>query len=137
VREEANGNTNNKETVEGYAAQPEIMAIGYSFATSAHDYYCCGVGGYPPVTRWDFRDSRRSVGRWKHKIASCWSIVSVTTKPPTVPKKQWQLGRYIQNVRKTQGLTQEQLAAKIGTSRPWIGHLRPVGKCQISPCFRK
>jgi transcriptional regulator with XRE-family HTH domain len=47
----------------------------------------------------------------------------VTRKPDTVPKRQWQLGRYIQKVRKAKGLTQEQLAEKIGTSTPWIGHI--------------
>jgi transcriptional regulator with XRE-family HTH domain len=47
----------------------------------------------------------------------------VTRKPDTVPKKQWQLGRHIQKVRKANGLTQDQLAEKIGTSTPWIGHI--------------
>jgi transcriptional regulator with XRE-family HTH domain len=47
----------------------------------------------------------------------------VTTKPDTVPKKQWQLGRHIQKVRKATGLTQEQVAEKIGTSTPWIGYI--------------
>jgi transcriptional regulator with XRE-family HTH domain len=47
----------------------------------------------------------------------------VTRKPDTVPKKQWQLGRRIQKVRKVKGLTQDQVAEKIGTSTPWIGHI--------------
>ena len=47
----------------------------------------------------------------------------MTRKPDTVPKKQWQLGRHIQKVRKANGLTQDQLAEKIGTSTPWIGHI--------------
>jgi transcriptional regulator with XRE-family HTH domain len=47
----------------------------------------------------------------------------VITKPAAVPKKHWQLGRYIQKVRKAHGITQEQLAEKIGTSTPWIGHI--------------
>jgi hypothetical protein len=56
--EEDNGNADNEETAEGHAAQPEIMDIGYSFTHSTGDYYCCGIGGYPPVTRWGSRDSR-------------------------------------------------------------------------------
>jgi transcriptional regulator with XRE-family HTH domain len=47
----------------------------------------------------------------------------VTRKPDTVPKKHWQLGRHIQKVRKAKGLTQDQLAERIGTSTPWIGHI--------------
>jgi transcriptional regulator with XRE-family HTH domain len=47
----------------------------------------------------------------------------VTAKPDTVPKKHWQLGRSIRKVRKAHGLRQEQLAEKIGTSTPWIGHI--------------
>jgi transcriptional regulator with XRE-family HTH domain len=47
----------------------------------------------------------------------------VITKPHSVPKKQWRLGRHIQKVRIAQGLTQEQLAEKIGTSTPWIDHI--------------
>jgi transcriptional regulator with XRE-family HTH domain len=47
----------------------------------------------------------------------------VTTKPHTVPKKNWQLGRAIRKLRKAHGFTQEQLAEKIGTSTPWIGHI--------------
>jgi transcriptional regulator with XRE-family HTH domain len=45
----------------------------------------------------------------------------VRRKPTTIKKKHWQLGRHIQKLRKTQGLTQEQLAERIGTSTPWIG----------------
>jgi transcriptional regulator with XRE-family HTH domain len=47
----------------------------------------------------------------------------VTRKPATVPQKHWQLGRRIQKVRKAKGLTQEQVADKIGTSTPWIGSI--------------
>jgi transcriptional regulator with XRE-family HTH domain len=47
----------------------------------------------------------------------------VITKPKAVPKKQWRLGRQMQKVRKARGLTQEQLADKIGTSTPWIGNI--------------
>jgi transcriptional regulator with XRE-family HTH domain len=47
----------------------------------------------------------------------------VTRKPDAVPKKHWQLGRQIQKVRKANGVTQEQLAEKIGTSTPWIGQI--------------
>ena len=44
-------------------------------------------------------------------------------KPKNVKGKNWKLGRYIQKIRKEKGLTQEQLAEKIGTSIPWIGHI--------------
>jgi putative transcriptional regulator len=47
----------------------------------------------------------------------------MTRKPDAISKKQWQLGRHIQKVRKAHGVTQEQLAEKIGTSTPWIGHI--------------
>jgi transcriptional regulator with XRE-family HTH domain len=47
----------------------------------------------------------------------------VITKPHAVPQKNWQLGRHIQKIRKAKGITQEQLAEKIGTSTPWIGHI--------------
>jgi transcriptional regulator with XRE-family HTH domain len=47
----------------------------------------------------------------------------MTRKPDTVPKKQWQIGRHIQKVRKAKGITQEQLAEKLGTSTPWIGYI--------------
>jgi y4mF family transcriptional regulator len=47
----------------------------------------------------------------------------VTVKPQDVKKKNWKLGRYIRKIRKAKGLTQEQLAEKIGTSIPWIGHI--------------
>jgi transcriptional regulator with XRE-family HTH domain len=47
----------------------------------------------------------------------------VTVKPQDVKKKNWKLGRYIRKIRKVKGLTQEQLAEKIGTSTPWIGHI--------------
>jgi transcriptional regulator with XRE-family HTH domain len=47
----------------------------------------------------------------------------VTIKPQAVPNKNWKLGRRIQKIRKAKGLTQEQLAEKIGTSTPWIGHI--------------
>ena len=47
----------------------------------------------------------------------------MTTKPQTVPSKNWKLGRCIQKIRKAKGMTQEQLAEKIGTSTPWIGHI--------------
>jgi transcriptional regulator with XRE-family HTH domain len=45
----------------------------------------------------------------------------VRRKPQTIKKKHWQLGRHIQKLRKMQGITQEQLAERIGTSTPWIG----------------
>ena len=47
----------------------------------------------------------------------------MTTKPQEVTKKNWKLGRSIRKIRKAKGLTQEQLAEKIGTSTPWIGHI--------------
>ncbi len=47
----------------------------------------------------------------------------MTTKPPEVKIKDWKLGRNIQKIRKSKGLTQELLAEKIGTSTPWIGHI--------------
>jgi DNA-binding XRE family transcriptional regulator len=47
----------------------------------------------------------------------------VITKPHAIPKKHWQLGRHIQKVRQATGVTQEQLAEKIGVSRVWIGHI--------------
>jgi transcriptional regulator with XRE-family HTH domain len=47
----------------------------------------------------------------------------VTAKPQEVKKKNWKLGRYIRKIRRAKGLTQEQLAEKIGTSTPWIGHI--------------
>jgi DNA-binding XRE family transcriptional regulator len=47
----------------------------------------------------------------------------VIRKPDAILKRHWQLGRHIQKVRKSKGVTQEQLAEKIGTSTPWIGHI--------------
>jgi transcriptional regulator with XRE-family HTH domain len=47
--------------------------------------------------------------------------VIVTPKPAAVPKRQWQLGRHIQKVRRANGMTQEQLADRIRVSRVWIG----------------
>jgi transcriptional regulator with XRE-family HTH domain len=47
----------------------------------------------------------------------------VTPKPDAVAKQNWRLGRTIRKVRLAHGLTQEQLAEKIGTSTPWIGYI--------------
>jgi transcriptional regulator with XRE-family HTH domain len=47
----------------------------------------------------------------------------VITKPKSVKNKNWKLGRHIQKIRKGKGLTQEELAEKISTSTPWIGHI--------------
>jgi transcriptional regulator with XRE-family HTH domain len=47
----------------------------------------------------------------------------VITKPNAVPKKQWRFARHLQKVRIAHGVTQEQLAAKIGTSTQWIGNI--------------
>jgi len=44
-------------------------------------------------------------------------------KPHSVKKKDWQLGRHIQKIRKEKGLTQEELAERIGTSQTWIGYI--------------
>jgi transcriptional regulator with XRE-family HTH domain len=47
----------------------------------------------------------------------------VISKPNAVPKKQWRLARHLQKVRIARGITQEQLAEKIGTSTQWIGNI--------------
>jgi len=47
----------------------------------------------------------------------------VTKRPVSVKKKDWQLGRYMQNIRKSKGLTQEELAEAVGKSTSWIGRI--------------
>jgi transcriptional regulator with XRE-family HTH domain len=47
----------------------------------------------------------------------------VIKKPKSVKDKDWKLGRHIQKIRKSKDITQEELAEKIGTSTPWIGHI--------------
>ena len=43
--------------------------------------------------------------------------------PPSVTKKNWKLGRHMQKLRRAKGITQEELAERIGVSTPWIGHI--------------
>lgn len=38
-------------------------------------------------------------------------------------KRDYQLGRKLQKVRKEKGLTQEKLAEKVGASTTWIGYI--------------
>ena len=45
------------------------------------------------------------------------------TRPPGVKVANFKLGRRIQKVRTAQGLTQEQLAEKIGKGLDWIAHI--------------
>jgi transcriptional regulator with XRE-family HTH domain len=40
-----------------------------------------------------------------------------------IPKSYYRLGRSMQKIRKSKGLTQEQLAEKINVSTTWIGYL--------------
>lgn len=40
-----------------------------------------------------------------------------------VTKQDYRLGRTIRKIRKQKGLTQEQLAEKIGVSTTWIGYI--------------
>lgn len=40
-----------------------------------------------------------------------------------ITKKDYQLGRKVQKLRKTKGFTQEKLAEKIGVSTTWIGYI--------------
>jgi transcriptional regulator with XRE-family HTH domain len=47
----------------------------------------------------------------------------VTKRPVSVKKKEWQLGRYMQNIRKSKGFTQEELAEAVGKSTSWIGRI--------------
>jgi len=47
----------------------------------------------------------------------------VTKRPVSVKKKDWKLGRYMQNIRKSKGLTQEELAEAVGKSTSWIGRI--------------
>jgi transcriptional regulator with XRE-family HTH domain len=61
----------------------------------------------------------------------------VTAKPQEVKKKNWKLGRYIRKIRKAKGLTQEQLAEKIGTSTPWIGHIETGREVPNLPMLQK
>lgn len=45
------------------------------------------------------------------------------SKPKKVTKKDIRLARKIQKIRKGKGVTQEQLAEKIGVSTTWIGYI--------------
>lgn len=40
-----------------------------------------------------------------------------------ISKKDYKLGRHIQKVRKSKGITQEQLAEKIHVSQTWIAYI--------------
>jgi transcriptional regulator with XRE-family HTH domain len=44
-------------------------------------------------------------------------------KPAAVKKKNWQLGRHMQKLRKAKGLTQEELAVRIKVTTSWIGQI--------------
>jgi transcriptional regulator with XRE-family HTH domain len=41
----------------------------------------------------------------------------------TTTKRDYKLGRKLQKIRKDKGLTQEQLAEKVGVSTTWIGYI--------------
>lgn len=44
-------------------------------------------------------------------------------KPKKVTKRDIRLARKIQKIRKSKGITQEQLAEKVGVSTTWIGYV--------------
>jgi transcriptional regulator with XRE-family HTH domain len=47
----------------------------------------------------------------------------VIHRPPSVKKKDWRLGRHLQKIRTSKGVTQEELAEKLGVSTSWIGRI--------------
>ena len=46
--------------------------------------------------------------------------MNTTTK---ITKKDYKFGRFLQKIRQSKGVTQEELAEKIGTSQTWIAYI--------------
>lgn len=44
-------------------------------------------------------------------------------KTKKITQKDYRFGRYIQKIRKSKNITQEELAEKIGTSQTWIAYI--------------
>ena len=44
-------------------------------------------------------------------------------RPPEVKKKNWKLGRHMQKIRQSKGVTQEELAERILVTTSWIGQI--------------
>jgi transcriptional regulator with XRE-family HTH domain len=49
--------------------------------------------------------------------------VYVLTRPKGVRRKNWQLGRTIQNIREAKQITQEELAEKLRVSQSWLSRI--------------